>query len=307
VKKYLVTFKLLGTLTFLGLFVYFYKTTGKFRQSVISAFVALTVFLSSQQPAHSAGQADAFTEQNPQHQSRPQRGRGIFGRNPNNDGSGPGKPNGDGSDGDDGGIPKYPKTESIEETQRHLSNIDELTNKLEEITDSDSETEENQCQIKPPGKFEVDFDFELDENGNPTLIIPMKDGSIRRIEFDQTRDKWYHEDLFPNISAPDGFDNQAVRDLKYSDRLAYLRENIPDKSVIELQNEIGKSLSHPKIISVPGFLGKYKIEGTIDINMQSGLVSFTDSVTNKHRTIVKMSPERIQKLAKDGFHLFPDK
>lgn len=135
----------------------------------------------------------------------------------------------------------------------------------------------------------------------------MKDGSLRRIDFNQTRDKWYYEDLFPTISSPDGFDNQAVWDLKYSDRLAYLRENIPDKSVIKLQNEIGKSLSHPKTISVPGFLGKYKIEGTVDINMQSGLVSFTDGVTNKHRTIVKMSPERIKKLAKDGFHMFPEK
>lgn len=135
----------------------------------------------------------------------------------------------------------------------------------------------------------------------------MKDGSIRRIEFDQTRDEWYHEDLFPNISAPDGFDNQAVRDLKYSDRLAYLRENIPDKNVMELQNEIGKSLSHPKTVSVPGLLGKYKIKGTIDINVESGLVSFTENVTNKHRTIVKMSPKRIRKLAKDGFYLFSKK
>ena len=193
----------------------------------------------------------------------------------------------------------------MEETQIHLSNIDELTHKLEEVTDPyDSETEENQC---PPGKFEVDFNFELDENENPTLIIPMKDDSIRRIEFDQTRDKWYHEDLFPNISTPDGFDNQTVRNLTHLDKLDYLRENIPDKSVIELQNEIGKSLSHPKTISVPGFLGKYKIEGTIDINMESGLVSFTDSVINKHRTIVKMSPQRIKKLAKEGFHLFPNK
>ena len=304
-KKYLIRFGLVGTLTFLVFFVYFYKTSGKFRQSIISAFVALTVLFSSQQAAHSAGQADAFTQQSQQHQSRPQTGRVFFGRNPNNDGSGPGKPNDDGSDGDNGGIPKYPKIESVEETQSHLSNIDELTHKLEEVTDSsDSETEENQC---PPGKFEVDFNFELDENGNPTLIIPMKDGSIRRIEFNQTRDKWYHEDLFPNISTPDGFDNQAVRDLTHLDRLDYLRENIPDKSVIELQNEIGKSLSHPKTISVPGFLGKYKTEGTIDINMESGLVSFTDSVTNKHRTIVKMSPRRIKKLAKEGFHLFPNK
>ena len=66
-------------------------------------------------------------------------------------------------------------------------------------------------------------------------------------------------------------------------------------------------MSHPKIISLPGFLGKYKIEGTVDINMPSGLVSFTDGVRNKHRTIVKMSSERIQELAKDGFHVFPEK
>ena len=66
-------------------------------------------------------------------------------------------------------------------------------------------------------------------------------------------------------------------------------------------------MSHPKTISVPGFLGNYKIEATFDINMEYGLVSFIDGVTNKHRTIVKMSPERIQKLAKDGFHMFPEK
>lgn len=98
-----------------------------------------------------------------------------------------------------------------------------------------------------------------------------------------------------------------MRNLKYSDRLAYLRENLPDKNVIELQNEIGKSLSHPKTVSVPGFLGKYKIEETVDINMKSGLVSFTEAVINKHRTIVKMSFERIRKLAKGDFHMFPEK
>ena len=145
----MLRFGLLGTLTFLGLFIYFYKTSGKFRQSIISAFAALTVIFSSQQPAHSAGQADAFTQQNQQHQSRP-KNQGIFSRKSNNDGPGPGKPNGNGSDGDDGGIPKYPKAESIEETQRHLSNIDEQIHKLEEVTDSDSETEENQCPIDQP-------------------------------------------------------------------------------------------------------------------------------------------------------------
>jgi len=147
----------------------------------------------------------------------------------------------------------------------------------------------------------------LDKNGNPILLIPIIDGGTRHIEFDQTRDKFYHEDIFLNVSPPDGFDNQAVRDLDYLDRLDYLRITIPDRSVIELENEIGKSLSHPNTMSVLGFLRKYKIEGTIDINMQSGLVSFTNYGTNIHRTIVKMSPERIQELAKNKFHLFPDK
>jgi hypothetical protein len=150
-KKYLITFGLLGTLTFLVLFVYFYKTSGKFRQSVLAAFVAVAVSLSSSQPAQ-AGEADAFTQQNQQHQSRPQN-QGIFSRKSNNDGPGPGKPNGNGSDGDDGGIPKYPKTESIEETQRHLSNIDEQIHKLEEVTDSDSETEEDQCRLESKASF----------------------------------------------------------------------------------------------------------------------------------------------------------
>jgi hypothetical protein len=135
----------------------------------------------------------------------------------------------------------------------------------------------------------------------------MKDGDTRRIEFDQTRDKCYHEDIFPNISPPDGFANQAARDLNHSDKLNCLRKTIPDRSVIKLQNEIGKSLSHPKTRSVQKFLGKYKIEGRVDRNMQSGLFSFTDYVTNKHRTIVKMSPERIKELAKNGFHLFLNK
>lgn len=60
-------------------------------------------------------------------------------------------------------------------------------------------------------------------------------------------------------------------------------------------------------MSVPGFLGKYKREAMLDINMETGVVGFLDAVTNKHITVVKMSYERIQQLAQEGFHLFPDK
>ena len=286
--------------------------SGKVRNSIIAAFAAVTVTLSNSQPAQ-ASKADAFTTPNQQHKNRPQK-QGFFSPKPNN-GSEPEKPNDDGSGGGDGDIPTYPKTESIKETQNHLSIIDQEMNKLEELSDaesetsdSDSETEENQCQIKSPGKFEFDseFDYELDENDNPIVIVSMKDGSIRRIEFDQTRNKWYHANLFRDIKAPDGFDNQAVRNMDYSKKLDYLKENIPDESVFELQKKIAKSLTHPEIISVPGFLGKQKIRGMLDINRKSGFVSFTDAVTNKHRTIVEMGRNDILELVKNDFHLFPN-
>lgn len=113
--------------------------------------MAVTVVLSIAQPVQ-AGHADAFTQQNQNYQSRPQN-HGIFSCNPNNDDSGPGKPNGDGSDGDDDGILKYPKTESVEKTQRHLSDMDKQIHQLEEVTDSDSETEENECRLERKAGF----------------------------------------------------------------------------------------------------------------------------------------------------------
>lgn len=139
-KKYLIIFGSLGTLTFLSLFIYFYKTSGKFRKSIIAAFASATFFLSSLTIARAAGEADAFT---PQHQNRPSHRSGFFSGRSSNDGSGPGKPDDFGSDSGSGrdGLPQFPQTESIEETQEHLSIIDEQINKLEEVTDSDSESE----------------------------------------------------------------------------------------------------------------------------------------------------------------------
>ena len=107
-----------ANITFLGLVFYFYRSSGKFRKSIIAAFVAVSFYFSFLKPAHSAGQADAFTPKNPQHQSRPQK-EGIFSRK-NKNSSGPGKPNGADSDGYDGGIPNYPESESVQETQKWL-------------------------------------------------------------------------------------------------------------------------------------------------------------------------------------------
>jgi len=155
----LVTFGLLGTLTFLGLFIYFYKTSGKFRKSIIAAFMAATVYFSGLTPAHSAGEADAdFTQQNQQHQSRTQRPRGIFDRKLNNDGSGPGKPDDFDSDSGGDGFPKLPEKECIEKTEERVENIETLIRRMEESSDTESECESaEQLQVDESYKSNSDL------------------------------------------------------------------------------------------------------------------------------------------------------
>ena len=108
------------SLTFLGMFFYFYRKSGKFRKSIIAALLAASVFSSVPLESEAKG-TDAFTPQ--QQTTHSQRNRNLFSsgaRKPSNDG--PGKPDnsGSGGDDDDKGIPKYPKGESVEETESRL-------------------------------------------------------------------------------------------------------------------------------------------------------------------------------------------
>lgn len=146
----MLRFGLLGTLTFLGLFIHFYKTNGNFRKSIIAAFAAATFFFSSVTPAHSAGEADAaFTQQIQQHQSRPRHGSGFFSGISSNDGSGPGKPDDGGSNSGGDGLPQLPQTESVEKTEERVERIDDHLRQMSEVTDSDTESEsEDECRAR---------------------------------------------------------------------------------------------------------------------------------------------------------------
>lgn len=112
--RYLLRFGLLGSLTFLSFFIYFYKSSGKFRNSIIAAFAAVSVFLAGLTPAHGAGEVDAFMPKpNPQRGLNPRPGLFSGRSTTNNHGSGPEKPDDFGSDG----LPEFPQTESVERTK----------------------------------------------------------------------------------------------------------------------------------------------------------------------------------------------
>lgn len=134
-SKYLLRFGLLGTLTFLSLFLYFYKTSGKFRKSIIAAIAALGIFFSGVTMADAAGEADGFTTK-PQ-QSRPSHRSGFLSGSSSNSGSRPGKPDDFDSDGDD--WPQFPQNEPVEKTEQRLEKIDEHICKMSELSDSETE------------------------------------------------------------------------------------------------------------------------------------------------------------------------
>ena len=256
-KKYFIKLGLVGTLIFLVFFVYFYKTSGKFRQSIIAAFVALTVFFSSQKAAHSIGQADGFTPQNPQHQSRPPNtNKGIFGRKSNNNSPGPGKPNDNGSDGDDGGIPNYPQPKSVEETQKRLDWMEKQVRKLNEETDSESEIEteskEDQCDQQNKAGFK-----ELPDGQNFVYDMNQGQGLIKQAE-----------KVWKNPKAK----KEVLRMLnRFDDKNANLQEK-PLKGFKNL-TELKNSRSGPRIFiyrgkneppTVIGFCMRTDLEATLD-------------------------------------------
>jgi hypothetical protein len=279
-------FSLIGILTFLGLFVYFYKTSGKFRKSITTAF--LVVFILFSGPVESeAKEAYAFTPQ--QHTTQRNRNRDFFrGASKNND---PGKPNnnGSGGDNDDNDMPQYPKAESVQETENRVENIDEYIARMNEI--SDSESEEEQCEVV-----------------ERITSVVSKDGSITKVSSSQVRDKGKHIPGFLSKKRLKGvFDAIKLKGLTYEERLGYLRnrDNLPDDVVFEAQEKIGELLSAKDTFRTPGFLGSQKIRGTVFINLRLNQFGFRDEGSNEYRTGGSMSDSKIRKVVTSDFHLFP--
>lgn len=264
----------IGILIFLVLFFRFYKSSGKFRRSIITAAVTITVYSSSLIPASAGtGDADAFTQQSQQHHSRSQHDQGIFGRKSSNDDSGAGKPDDDGSEENNDNVPNCPQVESVERTQDRVDKIHEHLGQMKEVSDSNTENEEGECSIE---KIKVGV---------------AEDGSTVNIDISQVRDKGLHIPDFLNAEILDGkFDVTKVRKLKYPDRLNYLRNknNLPDELVYQARDKILDFMTAKDTKLIPGFLGASKIEGTVFINLRLKKVGLRDYGRNKFRTAMAM-------------------
>jgi hypothetical protein len=154
-----VGFSMIFLLTFFGIFLYLYRSSGKLRKSIVSAILSALILFSGPLQSNAHG-ADAFT---PADQSRSANRPGLFSSKSNDPGK-PDKPTGNGGAGDDGNdddngkIPQYRQPESVQKTREQIEELKRYVREFDEDTDSESESEEDQC---PASQYKMEKEYRM--------------------------------------------------------------------------------------------------------------------------------------------------
>ena len=70
------------------------------------------------------------------------------------------------------------------------------------------------------------FAYKLDKNGNPILRVETKTGSEVLVTYEQSLEKYYHEDVY-NLKTPKSYDSEHAKSLNRKDRIEYLKKTVP--------------------------------------------------------------------------------
>ena len=169
-----------------------------------------------------------------------------------------------GNGGSAGGSFDYNKIPPKSEWETDPNCWDNYQNEAQEGTCSTSEEDK---EIQPPGKLQVDIDFpyKYDANGNPTLLVPnigraRTKRAYTKVDFDQTASHMHHARIWV-LYYPQSFDMAKYEQLDRAGRIEYAKQKLPQETIIKYQNEIGKSMSpvfSANTKSVPGFAGVRK-------------------------------------------------
>lgn len=275
-----------------------YKNSGKLRESIRIALIWAIVTLSPLSVEAKSGgfpSAEGFTP--PAHSRPANKNSGLFNQSkPQNQNPGSDKPGGNGGGGGDDNN-SNPEPECIE----YSKPADPYDDRYESIYQSDTETTDTETE----SDWSEDSDWE--ENFLKNLSVIASDGNKVYLNKEQLRDKSHHLDVFPQIQIPKTFDLDYVKTLDYKSRLEYARDrnNLPEKTIFEMQMEASKFFRSTQTKAFSGSLGRNKIEGTVYINQRTRTVAFVNKSDRKFRTVIKMSGKQLQRLEDRNYHLFP--
>jgi hypothetical protein len=136
--------------------------------------------------------------------------------------------------------------------------------------------EAEQCKLEDEFKKDKKyggFEYKLDKNGNPILRVETKTGSEVLVTYEQSLEKYYHEDVY-NLKKPKGYDAEHAKSLNRKDRIEYLKKTVPREYVIEYQLANAKSLSTENFLKVPGFISAQKRIGHLVYKQRNQTSSF---------------------------------
>lgn len=172
-------------------------------------------------------------------------------------------------------------------------------------SEADSSDNSQANDKKTKSEIKTEFDYRLDRNGDPILLIPdtgpLASGIID-VVYRQTKTHLHHAPEL-GIKLPSDFDIAKYKARSTAGRLQYATEKVPRETIIVYQNKIAEAISEP-VISVPGFAGKQKTDVKIKIKLmpqaKGALLSVIDK-RNNHVTTYFVTKRQLDNLKNDNF------
>ena len=151
----------------------------------------------------------------------------------------------------------------------------------------------------------------MDQKGDPVLLIPDNNPLLEdknrfiKVDHEQTKTHLHHASDV-GINLPDNFDMDHYKKLDRKGRIEYADEHVPRKTIIALQNEIGKAMTVNDPTHVDGFIGKYKKDADLKIDQKRELLSVV-SERGQHISTYRVTKEKLVRIAEDGFWIWKDR
>lgn len=143
-----------------------------------------------------------------------------------------------------------------------------------------------------------------DKNGNPIFTVIRPNGYKGVFTDEQMLQKIYHNDIY-GFKLPEAVNRTHAETLTGTKMAKYVEQHVPREIILEFLRANVKSFATEQFIPVPGFSVYSKDPGMLFINQRTRQIHFFNDRIGVWRTTVVKSKTGLERLALNGFHLFP--